>query len=126
MQEEHLIAYLSKSLGPKQAVMSTYEKEMSAIVTAVQKWRHYLNLSHFIILTDHQELKYFLTQKITTLMQQKWLMKLLGLSYDIQYKRGVDNWAADGLSRAAVVPPAKLKAITTVGVPDGWKNYKQV
>ncbi|KAL8155439.1 hypothetical protein AgCh_000724 [Apium graveolens] len=117
MQEEHPIAYLNKSLGSKQAAMSTYEKEMFVIVTAVHKWRHYLNLSHFIIQTDHQDLKYFLTQKITSLMQQKWLMKLLGLSYDIQYKKGVDNRAVDGLSRAAVVPPAEFKAITVVGVP---------
>lgn len=93
------VAYLSKALGPKNAVMSTYEREMLAIVTAVQKWRHYLGMNHFVIRTDHQALKYFLTQKVTTLLQQKWLTKLLGLDYEIQYKRGIENTAADSLSR---------------------------
>lgn len=67
---------------------STYEKEMLAIVTAVGKWRHYLSLDHFVIRTNQQALKYFLTQRVTTLLQQKWLTKLLGLNYEIQFKRG--------------------------------------
>jgi hypothetical protein len=37
IQEGHLIAYISKSLGPKQQVMSIYEKEMLAIMYAINK-----------------------------------------------------------------------------------------
>ena len=37
MQEGHLIAYISKSLRPKQQAMSIYEKEMLAILHAVTK-----------------------------------------------------------------------------------------
>lgn len=77
------VAYLSKEFGPKNAAMSTYEKEMLAIVTAIQKWRHYLGMNHFVIRTDHEALKYFSTQKVTTLLQQKWLTKLLQLDYEI-------------------------------------------
>jgi hypothetical protein len=42
MQEGHPIAFISKSLGPKQQVMSVYEREMLAILHAVTKWKHYL------------------------------------------------------------------------------------
>lgn len=52
MQNEQPIAYLSKALGPMNDTLSTYEKEMLAIVTAINKWTHYLNLDHFIIRTD--------------------------------------------------------------------------
>lgn len=38
MQNEQPLAYLSKALGPKNAALSTYEKEMLAIVTAINKW----------------------------------------------------------------------------------------
>jgi hypothetical protein len=40
IQEGHPIAYISKSLGPKQQAMSIYEKEMLAIMYAINKWKH--------------------------------------------------------------------------------------
>ena len=42
MQQHKPIAYYSKSLGPKAAALSTYEKEYLAIVLAVDHWRPYL------------------------------------------------------------------------------------
>lgn len=53
----------------------------------------------FIIKTDHVSLKYLLEQRITTPSQQKWLSKLLGYDYEIWYKSGKENRAADALSR---------------------------
>ena len=70
-------------------------------MTVVTKWRHYLEGHHFIIRTDHQSLKYLLEQRVTTTLQQKWLTKLLELSYDIQYRKRKKNMAVDALSRRA-------------------------
>lgn len=42
MQGDRPIAFLSKSLGPRALGLSTYEKELLAIVMAVDKWRPYL------------------------------------------------------------------------------------
>lgn len=53
----------------------------------------------FIIKTDQQSLRYLLDQRVVTPLQQKWITKLLGLHYDIQYKKGTENGAADALSR---------------------------
>lgn len=113
MQNEQPSAYLSKTLGPRNTSLSTHEKEMLAIVIAVNKWSHYLSLDHFVIRTDHQALKHFLSQRITSLLQQKWLTMLLGLSYESQYKRGVENTAADGLSRIPI-QRSKLKVVTAL------------
>lgn len=55
--------------------------------------------NHFIIQTNHHSLKYFLEGKAHTPFQQKWVTKLLGFDYEIQYKRGCDNQDADALSR---------------------------
>jgi len=39
MQEGHPIAFLSQALCPKNAALSTYEKECLAILLAIDKWR---------------------------------------------------------------------------------------
>lgn len=99
MQDHHPLAFISKSLGPKWQKLSVYEKELLAIVCAVQKWEQYLMGSHFIIKTDQKSLKWLLQQRISTPFQQFWLSKLMGFDYEIQYKGGCENLAADALSR---------------------------
>lgn len=99
MQEGHSIAYLSKALGPRNLGLSVYEKELLAILLAVQKWRPYLLWGTFTIRTDQQSLKHLLEQKISTPLQHKYLAKLLGFNYSIEYKKGIENQAADALSR---------------------------
>ncbi|KAJ1686917.1 hypothetical protein LUZ63_018307 [Rhynchospora breviuscula] len=102
MQGRRPLAYFSKALGIKNQGMSTYEKEFLAVVTAVQKWKHYLMGGHFVIKTDQISLKYLLEQRVHNMLQHKGLCKLLGLDYTIEYKRGVDNKVADALSRRQV------------------------
>lgn len=60
MQEGHPIAYISKALSDRFQTLSTYEKEMLAILMAIKKWESYLVDRHFVIKTDHQSLKYLL------------------------------------------------------------------
>jgi len=60
MQKRHPIAYFNKALSSKHHNLSTYEKELMAVVLAVKKWRPYLLRRHFIIKTDHFSLKYLL------------------------------------------------------------------
>ena len=42
MQDGHLLAYVSKALGPKAQALSTYGKECLAVILVVDKWRSYL------------------------------------------------------------------------------------
>lgn len=68
------------------------------IVHAIKKWQPCLVGRHFIIKIDHHSLKYFLQSRAHTYFQQKWVSKLLGFDYEIQYKQGCDNQVADALS----------------------------
>ncbi|CAJ2638126.1 unnamed protein product [Trifolium pratense] len=99
MQDHHPVAYISKSLGPKQQAMSIYEREMLAIVYAVQKWGSYLSHAPFVIKTDQKSIKHMLDQKLNTPFQQVWVAKLMGFDFEIQYREGSSNLAADALSR---------------------------
>ncbi|KAJ3698695.1 hypothetical protein LUZ61_002400 [Rhynchospora tenuis] len=99
MQENRPVAYLSKSLGLKNQALSTYEKELLALFTAVKKWKHYLLGQPFVIKTDQISLKHLLEQKVTNALQHKGLCVLLGLDYSIEYKKGKENKVADALSR---------------------------
>ncbi|KAJ1703813.1 hypothetical protein LUZ63_003592 [Rhynchospora breviuscula] len=114
MQNRQPLAYLSKSLGPKSIGLSTYEKEFLALLTAVQKWKHYLIGGQFIIKTDQIALKHLLEQRVNHAMQHKGLCKLMGMDYKIEYKRGVDNKVADALSRREVHPETEMQAVAGV------------
>lgn len=60
LQEGHPVAYFSKLLGARARLKSIYEKELMAILLAVQKWRQYLIGRKFIIKTDQQSLKFLM------------------------------------------------------------------
>lgn len=127
MQEGKPLAFFSKAISPRDMGLSTYEKELLAVVLVVQRWRGYLLGKRFTICTDQEALKHLLSQKITTLIQQKWLTKLLGFDYVIEYKRGRDNIVADPLSRLhenmSPEESSELQAIIVV-LPK-WKTYLQ-
>lgn len=66
MQDGMPITFLSKALKGRELHLSTYVKELLAIVMAIQMWRCYLLGQPFKIRTDQQSLKYMLEQKIET------------------------------------------------------------
>ena len=70
-----------------------------AIVLAVQKWKHYLLGRHFIIITDQRSLKFLTDQHLFGEDQLKWTSQLMGMDFEIQYRPGLENKAADALSR---------------------------
>ncbi|GKD09026.1 ty3-gypsy retrotransposon protein, partial [Tanacetum coccineum] len=99
LQNDRPICYFSRRLGPRMQVAATYQKELFAIVEAVFKWRQYLLGRRFVIRTDHRSIKELLQQVIQTPIQQKYVRKLLGFDFSIEYKPGAQNTVADAFSR---------------------------
>lgn len=99
VQKGHPLAFPSKPLSPRQQALSAYERELLAIVFAVKQWRSYLLGQPFVLRTNRLPLKHLLEQHAVSLEQLKWLNKLWGLHYEIEYRRGKENIAADALSR---------------------------
>jgi hypothetical protein len=99
MQEGQPLAFTSKQLSERNLGKPISEKEILAILHAIDLWRPYLLGQRFQIKTDYQSLKYFLEQCISSLEQHKCVIKLFGYDYEINYKKGKDNVVADALSR---------------------------
>ena len=61
----HPIAFLSKSLSPVKQNYEIHDKEMLAIVQALEEWRHFLEGAkhQFAIWMDHKNLEYVMTAK---------------------------------------------------------------
>ena len=63
------------------------------------KWHHYLHGAKCTVYTDHEPLKYIYVQPHLNAHQARWVERLAELDLHIVYKPGVENVAADVLSR---------------------------
>ncbi|GKA78121.1 reverse transcriptase domain-containing protein [Tanacetum coccineum] len=93
------IHYASKTMTDAQAHYTTTEKELLAVVYAFEKFRPYLVLSKTILYTDHSDLKYLLAKQDSKPRLLQWILLLQEFNVIIRDKKGVENLAADHLSR---------------------------
>ena len=121
LQSKHPIAYFSKAFASSRLSKSAYDKELMALVLAIQHWRHYLLGRRFVVYSDQKSLKHLLQQRITTTNQQEWMAKLLGFDFEVVYKVGVENKVADALSRQH--EDAELQTIKSYPI---WQQSSQL
>ncbi|RVW13085.1 Transposon Ty3-I Gag-Pol polyprotein [Vitis vinifera] len=81
----------------------TYDKELYALVRALETWQHYLWTKEFVIHTDHESLKHLRGQGKLNRRHAKWVEFIETFPYVIKYKQVKENIVADALSRRYVV-----------------------
>ncbi|GJZ21575.1 reverse transcriptase domain-containing protein [Tanacetum coccineum] len=95
----HPIHYASKTMTGAQLHYTTTEKEMLAVVYALEKFRPYLVLSRTIVYTDHSAIKYLMAKQDAKSRLLRWILLLQEFNLEIRDKKGAENVAADHLSR---------------------------
>lgn len=99
-QDGKPIMYLSRSLSKTEESYATNEKEMLAIIWALNSLRSFLYGSRKVkIYTDHQPLTYALSNKNSNSKMKRWKAILEEYNHELVYMPGRANVVADALSR---------------------------
>ena len=94
----YVVYYASKTLNDAQKNYTTTEKELLAVVFALDKFRNYLLGTSIVIFTDHSALKYLLNKKDAKARLIRWILLLQEFNIQIKDKQGVENVVANHLS----------------------------
>ncbi|XP_071916179.1 uncharacterized protein [Coffea arabica] len=98
----HVIYYASRALNGAQLNYSTTEKELLAVIFALEKFRSYLLGAKVIVFSDHAALRYLMTKKDAKPRFIRWILLLQEFNLEIRDKRGSENLVANHLSRIPV------------------------
>ena len=122
LQEDKPIAYFSKTFQSAEINYDVGDKELLAVVSALQNWRIHLEgaVQKTRILSDHDNLTKFTTTKELNRRQARWSEKLASYNFEIEHVPGSRNRRADALNRRPdyKVPPKEKKPLLR------WKNNR--
>ena len=113
---ERPVAYASKKFTPCETRYSAIERELLAIVWAVEHFRPYLWGRKFLVRTDHKPLLWVGKLKESSARVTRLKERLTPYDFDLVHTKGVQNVVADFLSR-------HVNAIETAGSPFDVGRY---
>lgn len=122
-QGEKVICYLSRSLTRQEQKLTVTEKECLAVIWSVEKLRHYLEHTHFKVITDHHSLLWLHNLKDPQGRLARWALRLQHYDFELIHRKGKEHIVPDFLSRSVPVLVDSIDAIdeTSFGnTSDRW------
>lgn len=103
----HPVAFFSAKHTSAECNYEIYDKELLAIIKALEEWRPELNgvQGPFDIITDHKNLQTFMTTKQLNQRQVRWSEFLSQFNFTITYRPGTKATIPDALSRLPGLKP---------------------
>ena len=105
-QKQHPCAFFSRQLSLAEKNYDVGNRELLAVVLALQEWRHWLEgSSHpFIVWSDHKNLSYLRSARRLNSRQARWALFLGRFQFTLTYRPGSKNIKPDALSRQFALP----------------------
>ncbi|XP_048745965.2 uncharacterized protein K02A2.6-like [Ostrea edulis] len=102
IQNEQPVAYASRALTPTEVNYAQIEKELLAVLFAMERFEHYTLGRKVKVESDHKPLEIISKKSLVSAPKrlQRMLLRLQKFDYEITYKRGLEMYLADTLSRA--------------------------
>jgi len=118
--ERHPVAFISKTLSAAERNYDTHDRELLAIVRALEEWRHYIQGSSHTttVYSDHQNLTYFKNPQNLNRRQARWSLYISEFDLKLVHIPGTKNVLADALSRRPDLCPEDDDNKDVVLLPD--------
>ncbi len=102
LQDDHPVAFSSRSLTDTETRYSQIEKEMLSIVHACTKFHNFIFGNHVTVYNDHKPLEDIFKKALlsTPMRIQRMCLRLQWYDLTVRYRRGKDMELPDTLSRA--------------------------
>jgi len=99
--DRHPVSFISKTFSPAERNYEIYDRELLAIIRALEEWRHYIQGSPHttIVLSDHKNLTYYREAKKLNRRQARWSLYLSEFDVKLVHTPGSKMIQSDALSR---------------------------
>ena len=99
--DRHPVAFISKTFSPTERNYEIYDRELLAIIRALEEWRHYIQGSPHstTVFSDHKNLTYYREAKKLNRRQARWSLYLSEFDIKLVHQPGTKMIQSDALSR---------------------------
>ena len=126
-----VVAYASRRLHPterNELNYSSYKLEFLSMKWAItEKFRDYLEGTHFVVYTDNNPLTHYRNSQPKSALEQRWIAQLESFNFEVLYRPGKTN-PADPLSRHPIAYSSSISGelgITIMSKVDGKVEQSQ-
>ena len=120
--DRHPCTFISKTFSPTERNYEIYDRELLAIIRALEEWRHYIQGSPHTttVLSDHKNLTYYREAQKLNRQQARWSLYLSEFDVKLVHTPGHKMIQSDALSRRPdFVPENDTDNDNMIMLPDG-------
>lgn len=110
--ENYVVAYASRTLNRAERNLATTHKELLGVLFGIEKFRPYIEGSHFKLVTDHTALQWLQTTKNPTGKFARWILRISQYDFEVIHRPGSLMPVSDCLSRG----PYNVKTETDIEI----------